>query len=452
MQLETVPFNVQGVVDDCVRGQMAKAQEKGVAVKFECKRGAAWTLAGDPLRLRQITANLLSNAIKFTDGGGWVRVFQDGEEMADGRRLVTLEIRDSGAGIAADKLPLIFDKFTQADNSISRKYGGTGLGLAITRRLVELHGGSIRVESELGVGSRFIVELPFAVVAVPEPVPAALSQPVAQVASNSSEEATRILLVEDNVVNQRVVLAMLRKRNFVIDVASNGLEGLEKMNAAAKPYHLILMDVQMPVLDGLETTRRIRAEQRWQHLPIIAMTAHAMTGDRERCLSAGMDAYLSKPVQAAQLIETIEKYLVDGHHVTPPVVTTARPEPALERMLADRLMHGDQALMRTMLTLFVQLAPERLRKLDDAVGKGDVSTLLSEAKMIRAAAQQIASEKLIECARRIEESAANGDLALLREHLAQLRREFEALAAQNRSDQNSEANSNQLQSEDLQTA
>jgi two-component system, sensor histidine kinase len=305
MQLERVPCNVKEVVEECLRPQSSKAQEKGVALRYVCSSNVVVT--GDPLRLRQIVNNLVSNGIKFTDAGT-VRVTQSNTLPVDGRTTVTIEVADTGAGIPEDKLALIFEKFTQADSSISRKYGGTGLGLAITRRLIELQGGTIRVESEFGKGSRFIVEIPFDVLVEEEK----LAAPVARTAADAvaCDGQARLLLVEDNAVNQRVVLAMLRKTGYVLEVANNGKEALAILEHSS--FDLVLMDVQMPILDGLETTKAIRADARWRHLPVIAMTAHAMNGDRERCLGAGMDAYLTKPLKGPLLIDTIEKFLLAG--------------------------------------------------------------------------------------------------------------------------------------------
>lgn len=304
LQFERVPCNVKSVIDECLRPQAAKAAQKGVALKYACD--SAVTVTGDPLRLRQIVNNLVSNAIKFTDKGS-VRVTQSNTLPFDGKTVVSIEVADTGTGIPEDKLALIFDKFTQADSTISRKYGGTGLGLAITRKLIELQGGTIRVDSEVGKGSRFIVEIPFDVVVEEErpaePAPRLMSAP-------ASAGSARLLLVEDNAVNQRVVLAMLRKKGYSLEVANNGQEALDIL--AQSTFDVILMDVQMPVLDGLETTRAIRADARWKHLPVIAMTAHAMNGDKERCLGAGMNEYLTKPLKGPLLIETIEKYLLAG--------------------------------------------------------------------------------------------------------------------------------------------
>jgi CheY-like chemotaxis protein/HPt (histidine-containing phosphotransfer) domain-containing protein len=419
MILEKVPFDVRSIAEDCARAQRAKAAQKGVELHFEFS-GDIVNATGDPLRLRQIVTNLLSNAVKFTEKGS-VSVHQRVVAGADGRLKMVLDVADTGSGIPADKVPLIFEKFTQADSSISRKYGGTGLGLAITKRLVELQGGQIRVESRVGRGSTFTVEIPFE--AAPAPAPAVEPRQQRPAELPGARQA-RILLVEDNAVNQRVVLAMLRKKDYKIDVANNGQEALEKLERAAEPYHLILMDVQMPVLDGLETTRAIRRNKNWDHLPIIAMTAHAMLGDRERCLQAGMNAYVSKPVQQTGLVAVIEQYLASG------TGASGKPKASgVERILADKLMQQDRALVSEMLRLFMEVAPERLEKLETAAARGDAETLAEEAKRIGAAAEHIASTNLSHCARSIADAAARGDFGAVKADVEALRREIRSLEA-----------------------
>ena len=419
MILEKVPFDLRSVAEDCVRAQSAKARQKGIELRYEYS-GDVTNVTGDPLRLRQIVANLLSNAIKFTEKG-WVSVRQAVSASADGKLAMVLDVADSGAGIPAEKVPLIFEKFTQADSSISRKYGGTGLGLAITKRLVELQGGQIRVESRVGRGSTFTVEIPFET--APAAEPSVEPQPEQRTAVPPSKQA-RLLLVEDNAVNQRVVLAMLRKKNYAIDVANNGQEALDKLERAAEPYNVILMDVQMPVLDGLETTKAIRRNNNWDNLPIIAMTAHAMIGDRERCLQAGMNAYVSKPVQQAGLIAVIEQYLASG---TGQVAVSKAS--GVERILTDKLMQQDRALVSEMLRLFMEVAPERLQKLETAAARGDVQTLSEEAKRIGAAAEHIASTSLGQLARSIGDAAAQGDFGAVKADVEALRREIRSLEA-----------------------
>ena len=234
----------------------------------------------------------------------------------------------------------------------------------------------------------------------------------------------RLLLVEDNAVNQRVVLAMLRKKNYAIDVANNGQEALDKLERAAEPYNLILMDVQMPVLDGLETTKAIRRNTNWDYLPIIAMTAHAMIGDRERCLQAGMNAYISKPVQQAGLIAVIEQYLASGTgQFAVPQVS------GVERILTSKMMQEDRALVSEMLRLFMEVAPERLEKLETAAARGDARTLSEEAKRIGAAAEHIASTSLGQLARSIGDAAAQGDFGAVKADVEALRREIQSLEA-----------------------
>jgi signal transduction histidine kinase/CheY-like chemotaxis protein/HPt (histidine-containing phosphotransfer) domain-containing protein len=422
MMLEKIPFEARSVVEDCVKSQAAKASQKKIDLRFEASPGPHPNLLGDPLRVRQIVANLLSNAIKFTDHGSVV-VKLDLSPAVEGRLNATIQVTDTGLGIPHEKLSTIFEKFTQADGSITRKYGGTGLGLAITRRLVEIHGGDVRVDSQVGKGSTFRVTLPC------EIAPGAVGSVAPKQSEISGEAlrpppAARLLLVEDNLVNQKVVLAILRKKGYHIDVANDGREALTKLAASSleTPYDLVLMDVQMPVLDGLEATRLIRSEARWDYLPVVAMTAHAMNGDRERCLQSGMNAYISKPVQPAHLISTIERQLTSGDR------HSAAASSPLERVLTDRMME-DSVMMNDMLRLFIQIAPERLDRIETAAARADVATLQREVRKISVAADQLASADLRDCARRVQQAAATGDFAQVNRDLVGLRAAVHALEA-----------------------
>jgi len=309
MTLERIPFEVRALVADCIKTQQPKAQENSVGLGAEVSPSVPREIIGDPLRIRQILANLIGNAVKFTEHGSVV-VRMDGQFSHGSEFTLRFTVEDNGTGIPADKLLYIFDEFTQADGSVSRKYGGTGLGLSITRKLVELHRGEITVNSEVGSGTAFTVTLQC------EAQPAANGNHDASAAAATAlartiltEHALRILVVEDNQVNQKVVTAVLRKRGFYIELANDGQEALSKLKSSAA-FDLVLMDVQMPVLDGLEATRLIRKEQRWKQLPIIAMTAHAMNGDKERCLEAGMSGYISKPVHPSLLLNTVDEFLL----------------------------------------------------------------------------------------------------------------------------------------------
>ena len=328
MLFERTPMDANSVVEDCVKSFLAKASQKGIQLRFEKPASGPVRVFGDPLRLRQIITNLISNAVKFTERG-WVNVqiAASPPDPGTGRIDVRVEVRDTGSGIPADKLPHIFDKFTQADSSITRKYGGTGLGLAISRQLAELQGGTIRAESESGQGSIFTAVIPMEP-ALPAENETPAAAPVKETGAESSQ--ARVLLVEDNIVNQKVVIAVLRKKGYHIDIAGDGKQALALLESAASPYNVVLMDVQMPVMDGMEATRLLRKDKRWDKLPVIAMTAHAMNGDKERCLEAGMNAYIAKPVQPAHLISMIEK------HLTPVLPKgPANPLADLTRLLAQ---------------------------------------------------------------------------------------------------------------------
>jgi signal transduction histidine kinase len=308
MTLERIPFDVRALVANCIKAHQPQAQENSVSLLAEVSPSIPQEITGDPLRIRQILANLIGNAVKFTDHGS-VAVRMDGEFSRGSEFTLRFTVEDSGTGIPADKLLYIFDKFTQADGSVSRKYGGTGLGLAITRKLVELHHGEIHVSSDLGHGTTFTVTVQCEAIAAVSGDPGAIATPEPAVARTAvSKHALRILVVEDNQVNQKVVTAVLRKRGFSIELANDGQEALSKLKTS-DAFDLVLMDVQMPVLDGLEATRLIRKEHRWKQLPIIAMTAHAMNGDKERCLEAGMSGYISKPVHPALLLSTVDEFL-----------------------------------------------------------------------------------------------------------------------------------------------
>lgn len=416
MVLEEIPFDVRRLVSDSVRTYAPKAQEKSVELTWAVEPAVPSTLVGDPLRLRQILSNLLSNAVKFTEAG-FVRVsvVLSHSEVKSKPFLLQLRVSDSGTGIPKDKHRLIFEKFTQADGSISRRFGGTGLGLAIAKKLAELQGGAIEVDSEEGKGSTFTVAIPFAI--APADRPGVPEERKATKEVQTGAGRGRILLVEDNLINQKVVLSLLSKRGYQIDVACNGLEALDRLEATT--YDLVLMDIQMPMLDGLETTRRMRADPRFDRLPVIAMTAHAMNGDKERCLEAGMNGYLAKPVDHKHLIHTIERYLS--------VDETRLPIPALAPTADD-----DPAIVGQMLALFLQLAPERLKRMGAAAESGDIEALVQDAGKLQSAARSIEAQGLACEAKAIAEAAAGNDFTQVGCRLASLEAELNRLSRQER--------------------
>ena len=414
MDLEEIPFDGRKLMADCVRSHQVTAAAKGIALDWEVDPAVPRQLLGDPLRMRQVLTNLLSNAVRFTDKGAVLAsITVDPTGISPGAPLtLVINVSDTGTGIPQEQQAWIFEKFTQADGSISRRFGGTGLGLAITKSLVELHGGNITVESEVGVGSTFKVLLP--ILAAPEPL-AVLDGRAESPSENATAERGSILLVEDNLINQKVVISLLRKKGYRIDVANNGQEALDRLSSSS--YHLILMDVQMPVLDGLETTRRIRQNPAWAGLPIVAMTAHAMNGDRERCLQAGMNAYLAKPVDHKHLLRLVEQYLTEGTPVLPPAVP---PEPFAN---AD----PDSALVGQMVQLFLQVAPDRIKRMHHLALTGDLEALRKDAQKLRGAALSISAGNVAESAAGLDSSAARADISAARASLAELEQALSAL-------------------------
>ena len=277
---------------------------------------------GDPGRLRQILVNLLGNAIKFTSQGEIVlRVTQEATTPQD--VVLTFSVRDTGVGIPLDRQKQVFEAFTQADGSTTRTHGGTGLGLTIASQLVQLMGGRLWLESEPGTGSTFHFTATFGLVtadvttAMPdlgaESAPRDRPLLITRTTRRDARQAGHILLIEDNRVNQLVARRLLEKRGYTVVVANNGREALTILDASGPArFGCALMDVQMPEMDGFECTAIIREREQTTglHLPIIAMTAHAMKGDEARCLAAGMDGYLSKPIEPDEFFEVVERHLV----------------------------------------------------------------------------------------------------------------------------------------------
>jgi signal transduction histidine kinase/ligand-binding sensor domain-containing protein/CheY-like chemotaxis protein len=308
MELADEPFSLRGCLRDAIHAVEVQALEKGLALNFLVAAGVPDTLSGDPGRLRQIIINLIGNAIKFTEEG--TVALEVSEERGKEGFALHFSVRDSGIGIPVAKQAAIFEAFAQADGSTTRRYGGTGLGLAICSQLVDLMHGKIWVESEPGRGSVFHFTARLRVL---ESEPGA-SGYVEYASIAESERPLRILLAEDNIVNQRVATRMLEKMGHFVLLAGNGREALDA--ARREHFDLVLMDCQMPEMDGFEATSAIRqfeaqlrqVEEDRRPVPVIALTAHAMIGDRDRCLSAGMNDYIVKPIDSTALAVIIEKY------------------------------------------------------------------------------------------------------------------------------------------------
>jgi signal transduction histidine kinase len=322
--LEIMPFGLRATIDETLKLLRVRAREKGLQLTCDIDPEIPDRLISDPLRLRQVLMNLVGNAVKFTDRGKVALTVQLQSRAAEHANL-HFAIADTGIGISPADQERIFAPFTQADSSMTRRYGGTGLGLAIASDLISLMGGRLAVESQLAKGSTFHFSLnlkldgssrPAEQPSAPDHVSAGPERPAREpdaapalppgAAEPCGTPPLRILLAEDTPANQKLIQRILGKRGHQIEVVKNGQEALDLLET--RQFDVVLMDVQMPVMDGFQATAAIRATQAAERarVPIIAMTAHAMQGDRERCLSAGMDAYIAKPIDSGRLIELVE--------------------------------------------------------------------------------------------------------------------------------------------------
>jgi CheY-like chemotaxis protein len=302
LDLVSVTFDLRDLVDGLVALLGPQAANKGLALRSEVSSDVPPRLVGDPQRLRQVLTNLVGNASKFTDKGE-IRIEVSRADSSDQARPVSLRfaVVDTGIGIAEPDVARIFEAFTQVDGSATRRFSGTGLGLAISSQLVQLMGGRLEVSSAVGRGSTFSFVLAFCSVD-------AQSLPPVHASFTQSDRPLAVLLAEDGPVNQLLVKRLLEKAGHTVTVVDTGAQAVEAL--ARQEYDVVLMDIQMPEMDGLEATISIRAREMngRRRVPIIALTAHAMEGDRERCLAAGMDGYISKPIRPEVLFASLAEH------------------------------------------------------------------------------------------------------------------------------------------------
>ncbi len=403
--IETTTFDLAELVRGVAAIIEPRAAEKGLDIAIEVAGDLPRHVVGDVARVRQVLLNLLANAIKFTESGTIVvRV------TADATPLIRFEVTDTGAGIAPEVLPWLFDDFVQADSTSSRRYGGAGLGLAICRRLVTLMGGRIGAESGLGQGSRFWFTVPL------HPGDAALAMTTTSLrpAEDMAPRAglrLRILLAEDNPINQEVAVGLLEQEGHLVDVVPDGAEAVEA--AANADYDLVLMDMRMPGMDGLEATRQIRALKgpRGQ-VPIIAMTANALTADIERCLAAGMDDHVAKPVTPEALFTAIARRAAPpAVPVQPPPLPVSAQPPLVETERLDeyRRVIGADRLGR-LIDLFADQAPGLIESVVRAADAGQIERLMGAAHDLKSASGNLGLARLSEQARVIEAACRGADI------------------------------------------
>ncbi len=412
LELEAIDFRLDELAGEVRAMFSVGAREKGLALRIGVDPETPVRVRGDSARLRQILMNLVSNGIKFTPSGSVaVRARREGE--ASGGDRFRFEVADTGIGVSPEQARRIFEPFSQADASMTRKFGGTGLGLAISRKLARLMGGDLWLERPAEGGAVFC----FTVVLETtrgEDRPAGGDDRVSSVPDgNGKAVPRRILLVEDQPANQKVAQGILKKLGHRVDTASDGREALAALGK--KPYDAVLMDIQMPGMDGLETTRHIRSADAGvldPDVPIVAMTAHAMKGDRERYMAAGMDGYLAKPISIDGLRRAIES-AAPASTAPAEAAPDPTPEPATAVFDGASLLQrlgDDRALAASVLSMFIDTVPTERAGLDAALAAGDGETARRHAHTLKGMAANISAVAARDIAREIETKASGARL------------------------------------------
>ncbi|MBF0311507.1 MAG: response regulator [Magnetococcales bacterium] len=384
-------FNLRELVQGVMDLYLMQANGKGLVLFVDVAAQVPVVVQAEPRLLRVVLSNLVGNAVKFTNEGSiTLRVEPDPRAGAD---LLCFSIHDTGIGIPADKLEMIFEPFTQVDSSSSRSFGGTGLGLAICRKFVERLGGRLWVESMLGEGSVFKVLLPCREGVSLEEEPETAEAPQEEVGLDPAQ--VKILLVEDDPVNQLLLTRMLQQMGYNVALAADGREALEQMSQVE--FDLVFMDCLMPHMDGFTATRKWRNRERKRgeaHLPVVALTALALQGDREKCLESGMDDYLAKPVQSLELAGMIHRWVGNGHRREP------RPtmRPSLEMVNFEDLREEMGGDLGPVVEIFLDILPQRLGAIREALGRKDADTLHLEAHSLKSSCRQLGLVGLAELA------------------------------------------------------
>jgi signal transduction histidine kinase/CheY-like chemotaxis protein/HPt (histidine-containing phosphotransfer) domain-containing protein len=423
LELEEINFNLHSLIKTTVKAFAAEADRKGLLLRCDIDGKIPSQVKGDPVRLRQVITNLLGNGFKFTEKGS-IAVEALGQKEDEDSITVRFSVTDTGIGIPPEKIGDIFDIFTQADGSMARRYGGSGLGLSISKKLIEMMGGSIWVESEPGRGSAFYFT---ARLKKGEGIEEPLIYEGMEALEARAPAALRLLLVEDNPINQKLAVRLLEKRGHSVSVADNGMEAMEKLSRW--DFDLVLMDIQMPEMDGFETTQAIRSPSssaRDRNIPIIAMTAHAMKGDMEKCIEAGMNDYISKPLDRYDLLNKVERF-GEGKKKEFPGAGDEVSDLVIDRAFLEMVCDRDEELITDMLDAFAEHIPETMEELRKALIEEDMASALTNAHSLKGAAASIGAKRLMRTAFEIEVAAEIQSLKTARELLDKLEAELAAV-------------------------
>ena len=405
MRIESSPFSLRGLMHSVETMFAERVQAKHLTLKVSVADGIPDVLNGDVVRLTQIMVNLINNSVKFTQTGSIdINVTATSDSMD--KLLLSVTISDTGIGIPPDKLETIFERFQQADEDTTRKYGGTGLGLSIVKQLVELQQGQIRVISELNRGTEFTFSIPYEISRQVNNHYTPVSEPVDPKMINS--EAINILVAEDNIMNQNLVKHLLSSWHLAFHLVNNGQEAMEALRQ--KKYSLVLMDIQMPLMDGYTTAQKIRRELK-SNIPVIAMTAHAMAGEREKCLSYGMNEYISKPIRETELFNIIQRLLGDKEQeaiiAAKEATTPGHQYEVLDLQYLQELSGGNRDFEIDMIEQFLQQVPGELTRLAEAHQSGDAAVTAQVAHNLKTSVSFMGLlEQLTEPLEFIEQHAA----------------------------------------------
>jgi PAS domain S-box-containing protein len=422
IEIENIDFDLRDVVEQTAALLESNAFEKGLPLELTIDADVPKFVNGDPVRLRQILNNLVGNAIKFTHRGK-VAVHASSERTPDSC-LVTFSITDNGIGIPKEKLSHIFEAFTQADVSTTREYGGSGLGLAITKSLIDKLGGDLFVQSTVGEGSVFTFSIPYAV------SESAKAAPAPQSFNTQDLDHLKILVAEDNLVNQKVIAGQLKKLGIIPHVVNNGQEALEQLDR--EPFDVLLMDCQMPVMDGFTASQRIREREQivsanGNRLHIIALTANAMQGTEEKCLAAGMDAYITKPVNFGTLVS-----LLKNVQQTPTAVSTPAAH-VIDRHTIEELRElstPEDDVLGELIAIYLGEASSRLEQIVAASAHRDMSALAFAAHTLRGSSAALGAQALASDLDKLEAAARAEDASSLDELTQAVKRSLEAAVAE----------------------
>ncbi len=428
LELETIGFDLRKIIADTLQLFAPEAVKKRIQLKFEIEKDVVTMLQGDAGRLRQILNNLVSNAVKFTsDGEVFIKIESKAEDV------LRFEITDTGIGIEKDKLEIIFEPFMQGDVSTTRYFGGTGLGLAISKQLVNMMGGEIGVESEVGKGTTFWFTAKFSRQLSVEKEPELVKT---NIFNKYQEKTPKILVVEDNQINQEVALGRLRQLGIIADVAQNGLEALKSVKS--KKYDLILMDCRMPEMDGFEATRQIRQlNGSARNVKIIAMTASVTADEHEKCLAAGMDDYLAKPMTIEDLAETLSRHLqleislkrldAEANFIQHPL--TEILDAKILKNFLEIESRGEKNFAQEMLAIYLKHSETQLVELKNAFLERNRELVKNKAHSLKGSSGNIGIINLFQKFGDLEEKVEKDDWISIEKMIFTILQEFNELKA-----------------------